>query len=396
MAPVRERDVAPEVRELCRRLLPDVQALGTRMAERICSEIPVYAEGQVLGYDELVASCAHNLRYVLGILAGDDPPSLDPPRATGAARAEQGLPYDAVLQAFRIGGRFIWELLVEHAAADQQDTLIRAAADIWSVSDDLSSEVTEAYRGALADRARRDGQRRAVLVGSLLDGEDGPDEVFEAVRVLNLAGSGDYVVVSAESPAPGSEGLSDVEQVLRRANVASAWRLDHDHQDGLVALRFGFGVGHLVDALGEVATGRVGVSTTIARLEDAARARRQARVACSAGTPGTPGVLAYGDHPLAVLLASSPEPARGIVDAVLGPVLALPSDDAAVVLETARGWLAADGSTSVAARQLHVHRNTVRYRLRRLEELTGRDLARPLDAADLHVALECARFLGLG
>ena len=67
-----------------------------------------------------------------------------------------------------------------------------------------------------------------------------------------------------------------------------------------------------------------------------------------------------------------------------------------MVIETARTWLAVGGSTSTAARELHVHRNTVRYRLRRLEELTGRDLATPVDAAELHVALECARFLGLG
>jgi DNA-binding PucR family transcriptional regulator len=38
---------------------------------------------------------------------------------------------------------------------------------------------------------------------------------------------------------------------------------------------------------------------------------------------------------------------------------------------------------------------TVRYRLQRLEELTARDLGQPIDAAELHVALECARILGM-
>lgn len=396
MTDVQDREVAPEVRALSRRLLPDSDALGTRMAERICAEIPVYAEGQVLAYDELVASCSVNLRYVLGILAGDRVPNLDTPRATGAARAESGVPYDAVLQAFRIGGRYIWELLVEHAAPEEHDVLLLAAADVWSVSDDLAATVTDAYRGALTDRARRDGQMRAVLVASLLDGDESAEQVFEAARVLNLDGASDYVVVSAESPAPGAEGLPDVERVLRRTNVASAWRLDHHYQDGVVALRFGFGVEHLAELLDELATGRVGISSPLGRIDRASEGRRRARVACAAGTPGTPEVRRYDENPLVVLLASSPESARSLVDTVLGPVVALPEEDRDVVLTTARTWLAVDGSTSVAARQLHVHRNTVRYRLRRLEELTGRDLAKPVDAAELHVALECARFLGLG
>jgi sugar diacid utilization regulator len=46
--------------------------------------------------------------------------------------------------------------------------------------------------------------------------------------------------------------------------------------------------------------------------------------------------------------------------------------------------------------QVHLHRNTVRHRTRRIEELTGRDLAHTVDAAELHVALECARIRGLG
>ena len=76
-------------------------------------------------------------------------------------------------------------------------------------------------------------------------------------------------------------------------------------------------------------------------------------------------------------------------------MLALPAEDRDVVMQTARTWLAAGGSTSTAARELHIHRNTVRYRVRRLEEVTGRDLALPVDAAELYVALECARILGL-
>lgn len=388
------------MRELSARLLPEAGPLGIRMAERICAAIPEYAEGQYVGFDEVVESCADNLRYVFGNLAGDlagNGGSLNSPRATGATRAEQGVPYAALLQAFRIGGRFIWELLVEHAAPEARETLLLAAADIWAVSDDLAAHATEAYREGLADQARRDVQRRAVLVGALLDGEaDEAERIWDASGVLNLTGAADYVVVAAESPSPGAEALPDVELVLRRKNVGSAWRLDHDHQDGVVALRFGFGVEDLTAVLEDLATGRIGVSAPIERLERAHEGRRQARAACGAASPGSTELVRFEQRPLAVLLANSPEQAQSMVDVVLGPVLAMPEDDRTVMLETARAWLGAAGSTSTAARALHVHRNTVRYRMRRLEELTGRDLATPVDAAEVYVALECVRILGLG
>jgi hypothetical protein len=167
---VQRADVDPEVRALSRRLLPEADQLGRRIAERLREEIPFYAGNPVLGFDEVVASCTDNVRYILGNLAGDAGVNLDSPRLTGTARAEQGAPYAAVLQAFRLGGRFIWETLVERAEPEARDVLLLAAADIWAVTDDLAASVTDAYRGALSDRARRDGQMRAVLVGSLLDG----------------------------------------------------------------------------------------------------------------------------------------------------------------------------------------------------------------------------------
>jgi hypothetical protein len=394
--PVPDLQVAPQVRDLSRALLPDADALGAQMADRILAEIPLYAEGKLVPFDQLTASCGHNTRYVLGRLAGQPRVNVAAPRATGITRAEQGVPYSAVLQAFRVGSRFLWELLVERAAPADRDELLMAAADIWAVSDELASQVTEAYRTALADRVRRDGQMRGVLVSGLLDGNvSAAEELVEAAAALHLERSGEFVVVSAHCPAPGAEGLPDVEPMLRRHNVTSAWRLDHEHQDGLVELRPGFSTKHLVGVLEEPARGRVGVSTVFPVLADAPEARREARLACQSATPGSQEVVRFDQRPLAVLLASAPDQAAGVAAAVLGPVLSLQPEDRKVLLETARTWLAAEGSTSTAAQQLHLHRNTVRYRLLRLEELTGRDLAKPSEAAEVLVALECVRILGL-
>jgi hypothetical protein len=390
-------EVDPQVRELSRLLLPDADALGARMGDRIRAEVPWYAENRVLTADEVDRNCADNVRYVLGILSGDERVERDAPRVTGIDRAGRGAPYAAVLQAFRVGGRFIWEVLVERAEPEARDLLLKSAADIWAVSDELAAQVTDAYRGALADRARRDGQTRSVLVGNLLDG-DGThaEQLWETADALDLRSGTEFVIVSAHCAAPGVEALPDIERELRKKNVASAWRLVNDQQDGLVALRFGFDRAQLKELLEAMATSRVGMSGPFLRLEEAAEAKRAARVASIAMAPDAAGVLAYDDDPLAILLASVPDQAANLARSLLSPVLDLPLDDSAVLVDTAREWLAQRGSTSTAARILHLHRNTVRYRLRRLEELTGLDLADPADTARLQVALEAVRILGLG
>ena len=388
--------VEPAVRELSRALLPEAPELARVMADRIRAEIAVYRDGEAVPLAELDASCCDNLRYVLGNLAGTPVVDEQVPRVTGVARAEHGVPYAAVLQAFRIGGRFVWELLVDRADPDARDTLLRAAADIWTVTDDLSAQVTEAYRTTLADRARRDGQMRAALVGTLLDGDvAAAEQLRESASMLHLPRRGQFVVVAAQCPVPGSEALPGVDDLLRRHDVASAWRFDHDHQDGVVALRARYGIAELIAQLSPVAHGRAGLSTPFGRIDDAPRALREARLACAAATPGSTEMIGYADRPGAVLLATTPDAAEALARRVLGPVLDLAPEDRRVVLDTVRAWLAEDGSTSSAAERLHLHRNTVRYRLRRLEDLSGRSLARPVDLAEIHLALEGVRILGL-
>jgi DNA-binding PucR family transcriptional regulator len=85
---------------------------------------------------------------------------------------------------------------------------------------------------------------------------------------------------------------------------------------------------------------------------------------------------------LQVLLATPTPRLRWFVERHLGPVLKRPE-----LLATLRAWLAASGSRQLVSEELHLHRNSVGYRVGKLKALLGVDPLRPDHAAVLHTAL---------
>jgi DNA-binding PucR family transcriptional regulator len=62
-------------------------------------------------------------------------------------------------------------------------------------------------------------------------------------------------------------------------------------------------------------------------------------------------------------------------------------------LETFRAWRDHDGSIRTVGEMLFCHPNTVRYRMHRIEQRTGRSMTRPCDVAELCLAFEVHRRL---
>jgi DNA-binding PucR family transcriptional regulator len=73
--------------------------------------------------------------------------------------------------------------------------------------------------------------------------------------------------------------------------------------------------------------------------------------------------------------------------AVLEPLLDHDSQSTASLIETVRTFLASGQQSSVTARQLGIHVNTLKHRLRQVERLTGRDLRSTADITDLYLAI---------
>ncbi|MFE2102711.1 PucR family transcriptional regulator [Streptomyces sp. NPDC059468] len=74
---------------------------------------------------------------------------------------------------------------------------------------------------------------------------------------------------------------------------------------------------------------------------------------------------------------------------VLGPLLESDRTATAVLLSTLETFLACDGSWARTVKALHLHVNTVHYRMQRIEHFTGRDLSLLSGRLDLWAALLC-------
>lgn len=354
-----------------------VPELTERLVETILAGSRTYASSAQVPRADLERSCRDNIGRVLELLAlavEDGLPSAtryyDAARATGRRRAEQGLPLHDVLQSFRIGGRLIWDDLVEHAhdLLDSRD-LREVGTRLWEVVDETSAQVAASYHESERGLIRADEQRKASWWEGLLNGR-GRDAAFalEALRILDLPEDGPYVVVAASGHEVGP-----LQRALAGRRTTAQWVRRAVGVSGIVAGPRVTGLPGLVgDTLREAGLDcAVGLSGAVGGPAELDLASRQATLALQTRA-GRPGVTDFDAALPEALLLTSPEVASRLVEVWLGPVLALPEAEAQPLLETLRAWVATGGSAVHTAERAHCHRNTVVNRLRRVAAVTDR------------------------
>jgi PucR C-terminal helix-turn-helix domain/GGDEF-like domain len=388
--------LAPEIAEIAGAVGGRQPDLVDRVVRRILAEIEFYRDRDVIGLEDLRGSVRSNLESMAAQLASDRPPDLSAPRATGRRRAEQGTPLADILHAYRIGFTEFWEAIVDEGRSMRAppDTLVDAAGGVWWLIGEYTQELTVAYREAAAELLLAGARERSALVEALFSGGiPDQDTLWEAAKLLRLPWEGVFVVVAVEAPGLAQEGLPDAEAFLAGRGIGSAWRLHPDLQMGVVSLRHADAVPVLLELLRRKVRARSGVSPIYASLANTPRAVHYARLVLASLPAGVPAVAQFEDTPLRVLAAAAPEAAGALVRAVLGPVLDLPDQDRSTLLGTLRAWFDAGGSAVETGKRIYVHPNTVRYRLRRLQEHTGRSLDDPRAVAELLAALDALRLM---
>ncbi len=389
----------PHIVQLGKLMLGRAPKLGKTMADLLCHEIDAYSDGTVVTRDEVRESCVANVTFIFDSLAGNADADVSPAEKTGAARALAGVPLPAVMTAYRIGFRFMWEqtIAAARAAGIPTDSMLDATARVFIAQDTFTQAMSAAYRQRLTAQILEREEERSALVEALLSHRltDGRS-LWEAADLLRLPTSGPYAVVAAELPAIGKLALPTIENKLSVRDIRSAWRLVPDLQIGIVHLRGPVPsetLATLVEVLRQAATARVGISPPFHELAETSDGLRFARLAVTGRPSGDSLVTVFDDTPLAVAAVSAPEAMAKIRSSVLGSVNELPAEERTVLLTTFQAWLQAGGSANDTAAKIYCHPNTVRHRLHRIEELTGRSLSRPTDLAELCLAFEVERRL---
>src|SRR6476469_6261141 len=367
-----------------------VDELAHDVASAVRAEVDFYKSTGAVADDDLLASCSENLRFALKSLEDGVAFDTSPAVTTGSRRAAAGIPLPAVMDAYRIGSYRLWDAVVDIATEKRgvsRDMMIEATRRIWRFQNVYTDAMTSAHREQTMHQVLEDEAERAALTEALLDGRHITDySVWEVAQLLRLPLSGPYIVIAAECPTVGKQALPGISAKLRAVDIFSAWRLLPDIQVGIAQVPSSSKRDAMLELIERHAIERVGVSPQFHELTNTAQALRYARVALNARSSKNGCVTVFDNSVLAVAAVSAPEVTKKVAAVILGQFDDLPTEEKDVLLDTFSGWLANKGSVTNAAAQLHVHPNTVRHRLHRIEQFTGRSLGVPDELAEMCLA----------
>jgi hypothetical protein len=381
--------------EVARVMRPQLPALAEEIIDAISEGVPDYArpiEGSFgvalrLGVEEALGQFVQMIEHPeTGREIGRDVYVN-----LGRTEMRAGRSLDGLLAAYRIGARVAWRRLAAagEEAGLEPGTLYLLAEAIFAYIDELSAESIEGFTREQAETAGEAQRRRRRLVGLLV--QDPPADRTSVERAAADAGwplprTLAAVAVEGEdadriaarlgpdtvvAPAPAAPDpvvcalIADPEAPGRRAQLAAALAERRAALGPAVPWR---------DASLSFARG---VATLRLAQEGAAREHED-------------GLLVADDHLLAILLGVDRRLAADIAERALAPLQSETELSRERLTETLTAWLRLRGRTEEVARALHVHPQTVRYRLGRLRELFGDRLDDPEGRFELEVALRAA------
>ncbi len=362
-----------QVATAAQRTLDDLPQVVVEVGRVIRDRVPEYA---LVSEDQLRAATTRNVRDLLQAMRDRrqlTPAELADFTATVEERARNGVPVDEYLRAVTTAEAEMWEQLWQRSDGVSEANRLAAFALRFAIVNSVTRVTVSAHRRIEVASARADQERRAGALRLLLRGDLGPEDAAENLSSLGLSADNVFFVVRGRS-REGQDG-GRVGSVLAQGKDQAphaALVLWAEDTVGLMCERPSAPSGLTVGYSGPVPVADLGAAH-----------RRATGAFDTAWALGLEGAYELADLGIRAAVQASPEVGQVLRGRYLVPLEASGSLGQEL-LSTARTHLESGGKRETTAKRLHLHQNTVGYRLNRFCELTGADLTDLTTLAELH------------
>ena len=366
-------------------LRPHLAEIVAEVIAGLSREVPSYAR-------PLEGAFGEGVRLGVGVALGrflDLPGTAQPALraqdvkvylALGRGELQQGRELQTLLAAYRVGARVAFRRCAARAleAGFEADVIVPLAESVFAYIDELSAASAEGYAQEQAKRAGEADRRRADLLSLLLSGTADAPAVAESAALAGWALPDTVRCVVVDPDRADNLGLRlGAESLVGR------------HDDVLVAVVPATSGTASRATLTHLTAGRGAVVGPVRPWALARSSLALARLASSLLETGAlTGDPVYVEEHLATLVVHrDPELVNELASSRLAPFDRVRESSRERLAETLLSWLRHRGERQHVAQELHVHPQTVGYRLGQLRELFGAALDDPQARFELEVAL---------
>ncbi|MFT3865679.1 MAG: helix-turn-helix domain-containing protein [Solirubrobacterales bacterium] len=347
--------------------------------EELVDDLTALYRDQIPGYTEIpVETTRENTRdtlqvWLAQVRSGTLPEDSDGTEIGALARRwwDLGTPLDLSIRTIQLGARRVIELTREAAVelGLEPDLLVEVMDLGWRWAIMNAAVVGDVYRREEVTAARRDAMRLADFLRDLAAGRMTDERLVREGKLYGLDLAADYFTVRISCADPAAAGVAEAH--LRRAGATSSLRVLQgtiDDQIYALAPRRPSAPEGTTVAIGPAAP----LGDAHASFADAEEALRTALAFDVIGAVDLPTLL-----PLPIATAAEPLAARLSAERLAR--LDELGEGGAAIENTVLTLLDRDQNVEATAKTLHLHRNSVRHRVARFQDLTGLDIGRTDD-----------------
>lgn len=360
---------------LARLMRPELPSLTNEIIAQIRRSIPEYARpiegpyGQTLrlGVERALSAFVDQISGVTDDLERRD----ELCRRLGQFEAQEGRSLDSLQAAYRIGAQVAWRRVMKIGSRyNVSAAIISKLADrLFNYIDELSSLSLEGYLEAKARPAGALEERRRRLLRLILARPAVPEPA-----IAELAHFAEWPVPEKATMVAMPTGVQPVRTILDEDIL---YDLAADEPYLLIPGPLDDSRRAMLEAALPQPRLAVGLTVDLAQAADSLRWARQALELAVKGVIEGGRIIYCHDHLLTLWLLADPALTEQLARRRLGAMQTLTVNQRERLTETLRTWLATRGTAAQIAERLHIHPQTVRYRIRKLEQILGDQLNDP-------------------